>query len=260
MALAIRGGPWWDAPNVRFANVAGRGEWSPVSAERRVRMLALLAEGGAEVTPRRLCEVCNEVAGVTGGGIMLMSGDIAQGSLCSTDSVSALIEELQYALGEGPCVDAYHHDRPVLEPDLARPATVRWPAFAGPAIDAGVRGIFGFPLRVGAVRLGALNLYSDRPGPLGDDQHANALVAADIAAGAILALQANAPPGTLAAELAAGADFQYVIHQAAGMVAAQLDVSVGQALIRLRAYAFGNDRPLAQVAEDVVARKLRLDG
>ena len=32
------------------------------------------------------------------------------------------------------------------------------------------------------------------------------------------------------------------------MVAAQLDVSVGQALIRLRAYAFGNDRPLADVA------------
>ena len=43
------------------------------------------------------------------------------------------------------------------------------------------------------------------------------------------------------------------------MVAAQLDVSVGQALIRLRAYAFGNDRPLAEVAEDVVARKLRFD-
>jgi ANTAR domain len=56
-----------------------------------------------------------------------------------------------------------------------------------------------------------------------------------------------------------GADFHYVVHQAPGMVAAQLDVSVGQALIRLRAYAFGNDRPLAEVAEDVVARKLRFD-
>ena len=73
-------------------------------------------------------------------------------------------------------------------------------------------------------------------------------------------LQANAPPGQLAAELEAGADFQYVVHQAAGMVAAQLDVSVGQALIRLRAYAFGNDRPLTDVARDVVARTLRFDG
>jgi hypothetical protein len=49
------------------------------------------------------------------------------------------------------------------------------------------------------------------------------------------------------------------VHQAAGMVAAQLDVGVAQALIRLRAYAFGNDRPLTEVAQDVVARTLRFD-
>jgi ANTAR domain len=72
-------------------------------------------------------------------------------------------------------------------------------------------------------------------------------------------LQADARPGKLAAELEAGADFQYVVHQASGMVAAQLDVSVGQALIRLRAYAFGDDRPLTEVAQEVVARKLRFD-
>jgi hypothetical protein len=82
---------------------------------------------------------------------------------------------------------------------------------------------------------------------------------ADIAAQSVLVLQANALPGTLAAELEVGADFRYVVHQAAGMVAAQLDVSVGHALIRLRAYAFGNDRSLTEVAEDVVARKLRFD-
>jgi hypothetical protein len=57
----------------------------------------------------------------------------------------------------------------------------------------------------------------------------------------------------------AGADFHYVVHQASGMVAAQLEVSVAQALIRLRAYAFGNDRPLTEVAKDVVARRLRFD-
>ena len=97
-----------------------------------------------------------------------------------------------------------------------------------------MRAVFGFPLHVGAVRLGALNLYRDRPGPLTDEQHADALVMADVAAQAVLVLQANAPPGQLAAELEAGADFQYVVHQAAGMVAVQLDVSVAQALIRLQ--------------------------
>ena len=58
--------------------------------------------------PSRLCDVSTRVVGVSGAGIMLMSGDIPQGSLCSTNDVSALIEDLQYTLGEGPCVDAYH--------------------------------------------------------------------------------------------------------------------------------------------------------
>jgi len=231
-----------------------------VAGERRLRILSrLVGDGTPGQETRRLCDVCAEITIMTGAGIMLMSGDVAQGSVCTTNTVSALIEELQYALGEGPCVDAHHHERPVLEPDLARPATPRWPAFSGSALEAGVRAVFGFPLQVGAVRLGALNLYRDRPGPLTDDQHADALVMADVAAQAVLVLQADAPPGKLAAELEAGADFHYVVHQAAGMVAVQLGVSIGEALIRLRAYAFGHDRPLTDVAEDVVARTLRFD-
>jgi GAF domain-containing protein len=231
-----------------------------VAGERRLRILSrLVGSGTRELETSRLCEVGAEVTGMSGAGIMLMSGDLPHGSACTTNKVSALIEELQYALGEGPCVDAYHEDRPVLEPDLADPDTPRWLAFAGPALDAGVRAVFGFPLRVGAVHLGALNLYRDRPGPLTDHQHADALVMADVAAQAVLVLQANAPPGKLAAALDASGDFHYVVHQAAGMVAAQLHVSVAHAVIRLRAYAFGNNRPLTEVAQDVVARALRFD-
>jgi hypothetical protein len=230
-----------------------------VAGERRLRILSRLIDAAPGGETKRLCEVCAEVTRMSGAGIMLMSDDVARGSVCTTNGVSALIEQLQYELGEGPCVDAHRHGRPVLEPDLAHPATSRWVAFAGPAVEAGVGAVFGFPLQVGAVRLGALNLYCDRPAPLTDDQHADALVMANVAAQAVLVLQANAPPGRLAAELEAGADFNYVVHQASGMVAAQLDVSVGQALIRLRGYAFGNDRPLTNVAEDVVARRVRFD-
>jgi GAF domain-containing protein len=227
---------------------------------RRQRILAQLAEPTPPgLESKRLCQVCAEITGMTGAGIMLMSGDVPHGSVCTTNEVSALVEQLQYELGEGPCVDAHNHDRPVLEPDLAHPATPRWLAFSGPAVDAGVRAIFGFPLQVGAVRLGALNLYRNQPGPLTDEQHGDALVMADVAAQAVLVLQAAAPPGQLASELEAGGSFHYAVHQASGMVAAQLNVSVGQALIRLRAHAFGNDRPLADVAADVVARRLRFD-
>jgi hypothetical protein len=195
---------------------------------------------------------------MSGAGIMLMAGKV-QGSLCSSDEVSALIDELQYTLEEGPSVDAYHQDRPVLEPDLAEPRTPRWFAFTPPAVEAGVRAIFGFPLQVGEVRLGALNLYRGRSGPLSDEQNADALVLAGVAARTVLAMQVHAPPGELAPELQRGANFHFVVHQAAGMVSAELGVSAGDALRRLRAHAFRNGRLLTEVANAVVARKLRFD-
>src|SRR4051812_38721988 len=103
---------------------------------------------------------------------MLMAGDTPRGSLCTTDRVSATIEDLQYELGEGPCVDAFQLDRPIIEPNLAEPLTTRWVAFTEAALAAGARAVFGFPLQVGAVRLGALNLYRDHAGPLEDEQYA----------------------------------------------------------------------------------------
>jgi hypothetical protein len=227
--------------------------------DRRVAILGRLLDHDDGFTTKRLCQVCADVTGVTGAGIMLMAGDVARGSMCSTDSVSALMEQLQYDLGEGPCVDAYQQDQPVSEPDLANPEEPRWLGFTGPVLDAGARAVFGFPLQVGAVRLGALNLYNNRHGELSDDQYTDALVMADVAAQAVLLLQAHAPPGTVASELESNANFQYVVHQATGMVAAQLEVTVSQALIRMRGHAFGNDRSLTHVARDVVERRLRFD-
>ena len=207
----------------------------------------------------RLCGGGVKITGADGAGVMLMSGEIPRGSLCASNTVSHLIEELQYTLGEGPCVDAYQQDKVVTEPDLADPVTRRWPAFTPPALQAGVRAIFGFPLRVGSVRLGALNLYRDRSGPLSGDQHADALVVADVAARWVLEAQAGAPVDTVADELEAGADFHFAVHNAAGIVSVQRQVSVTEALIRLRAYAFTSDRLLTDVAEDVVAHRLRLE-
>jgi GAF domain-containing protein len=194
---------------------------------------------------------------VNGAGVMLISDDIPRGSLCTTDEVSHLIEELQYTLGEGPCLDACQQDRVVAEPDLADPVTRRWPAFTPPALQAGVRAVFGFPLRVGTAHLGALNLYRDVPGPLTGDQHADALVVADVAARWVLEAQAGAPPDTVAEELEVGADFHFAVHNAAGIVSVQEGISVTEALIRLRAFAFSSDRLLAEVARDVIAHRLR---
>ena len=65
-------------------------------------------------------------------------------------------------------------------------------------------------------------------------------------------------PGAAAAELEAGADFHFVVHNAAGVVSVQEGISVADALIRLRAFAFSNDRLLADVADEVAARRLRV--
>jgi len=228
--------------------------------DRLLRILAQLStDGDGGSGTRRLCEVAAQVTVMSGAGIMLLSDRLPWGSLCTTNDVSALIEDLQYTLGEGPCVDAHNLGAVVIEPDLATPGQPRWPAFAPAAVAGGARAVFGFPVRLGAARLGALNLYCERPGPLSDDQHADALVMADVVARAILDMQADAPPGTVAAGLEVEANFQFVVHQAAGMVSVQLNVGVDEALVRLRSYAFGSDRLVAEVAEEVVGRRLRFD-
>jgi hypothetical protein len=229
-----------------------------VTADRLLRILSALTDGQEPWSSVRLCAAFPAIVGVDGAGVMLMSGDIRRGSLCSTDEVSHLIEDLQYTLGEGPCVDAYQQDIVVIESDLADPASSRWPFFTPSALQAGVRAVFGFPMRVGAARLGALNLYRRARGPLTGEQHADAMVVADVTARWVLEVQAGAPHGAVAAELEANADFHFAVHNAAGIVSVQEGISVTDALIRLQAHAFSSDRLLADVARDVIAHRLRV--
>jgi hypothetical protein len=179
--------------------------------------------------------------------------------LCFSDATAGRILDLCYTLGEGPGFDAHQDGAPVSEPDLALPRRTRWPAFAPSALDAGAAAVFSFPLQVGGVRLGALTLHQERPGPLSDDQHADALAMASVVVNAILAEQAEAPPGALARDLEALSDSKAEVHQASGMISVQLDVGLAEAAVRLRAHAYAAGRPLAEVAREVVGRRLRLE-
>ncbi len=225
---------------------------------RLARIMAAIEEAqGDERSPTRLCEVASTVIGVEGAGVMLMSGHVPQGSLCTTNTVSNLMEQWQYTLGEGPCVDAYTLDQVVVEPDLEKPTTPRWLAFTPRALEMGVRAVFGFPLHEKTVRLGALNLYQDRPGALDAEQFANALVLAEIIAHWVMDAQAAAPDGSIADQLDSDSDFHYVVQNAAGMVSVQLGVSVTESLLRIRASAFRENRLVKDIAEDIVSRRLR---
>jgi hypothetical protein len=115
-------------------------------------------------------------------------------------------------------------------------------------------------MSVGTVRLGALNLYRDRPGPLTADQHNDAAVVAAVAGRSLIAMQTGAEAGDLGAELESGTNLRLVVHQATGVVAERLGIDVSDALMRLRAYAFAQNRPLTDVADDVVTGRLRFDG
>jgi hypothetical protein len=208
---------------------------------------------------QRICELCVEGLGINGGGISLVTTAGNRGVVCATDDVSARIEDLQFSLGEGPCVDAVRGSAPVLVPDLTDQGDgtrARWPEFVEGAVSHGVAAVFAFPLRVGVVNVGALDLYRSGPGELTRDELAGALMAADAAAVALLDIDPESGQ-MFAAGQGVRANYQLQVHQASGMVMAQLGGSIDDAFLILRARAFSDGTSLAEVARDVVERRIR---
>jgi hypothetical protein len=221
----------------------------------------MLARTGVtrELQPARICQLCVDVLDITGAGISVVTGAGNRGVVCATDDVSAQIEDLQFTLGEGPCIDAVQAGAPVLIRDLDDPGNVmveRWPAFMEGAAAAGVRAVFAFPLRIGAINVGAMDLYRSRPGALGIDQLPAALMAADAAAVALIEL-ASTRTDAFGDNAATRSSFKMEVHQATGMVGVQAGVTMEEAFLLLRARAFAAGRPLAEIAMDVVERRLR---
>ena len=208
---------------------------------------------------RRLCSAAVKSLPARGAGLSLMSDAGVRGVAAASDAASERIDELQFALGEGPCMDAFTSRRPVLEPDLAAGGAMRWPIYGAAVRAEGVQAAFAFPLQVGAARLGVLDLYREHPGTLSAEELAEALTFADVATTMLLDGQEKAPPGAAAAGLDEALGYRFELYQAQGMVMVQMEVSLVQALVVLRAYAFSHDRDLADVARNVVTRGLRLD-
>jgi GAF domain-containing protein len=209
--------------------------------------------------PRRICLLCVRMLNVSGAGISMVTKTGNRGVVCATDEVSARIEDLQFTLGEGPCVDAAQFGSPVMIPDLRTPDDIvvdRWPAFIEGAGAAGVRAVFAFPLRIGAINVGVLDVYRSEPGPLRDGQLRAALLAADAAALALLHID-TASDDLFSDDVDARSTYQLQVHQATGIVQVQLGVPTEEAFLMLRARAFALGRPLVAVATDVVARRLR---
>ncbi|WP_234354917.1 ANTAR domain-containing protein [Streptomyces sp. NRRL WC-3618] len=234
---------------------------------RSARIQVLVAEQaafrGARVGVVDVCAAAVAALPVGGAGLSAMSKTAASHPLCSTDDISGRLEELQLTLGEGPCVDAFTHGSAVLTPDLLTGAVPdRWVVFADAALEAGARAVFALPLQMGAISPGVLDLYADVPTVLDAEELADALAFADLATLFLLDAridETGAPAGGAPADRGFEdlGGYRAEIDQATGMLAAQLGVGIDKAFVRLRAYAFTRGRRLADVAADVVARRLR---
>jgi hypothetical protein len=229
-------------------------------AERGAVARALLEIAGDVEDERALAEqVCwAYVRGldVDGAAISLQTASTASQTLCATDATAELLEELQFSLGEGACVEAAVTGRPVLVADLHHTTEAsRWPTFAAAVVEQSeVGALFAVPLQWGTVNLGVLDLYRKVPGSLSGAQLRDAMSAADMAALMFLGVRTAPGDGTWLDHSMHG---RAEIHQATGMVLVQLGVSATDALAWMRAYAFAEQRLLSDVAHDVVSGQLR---
>jgi hypothetical protein len=207
---------------------------------------------------RRLCGLCVDVTGTTGAWLAISSGEL-RSTVSATDAVSERLEELQLTFSEGPAISAARDGWSVLVADLADSSDSRWPVFAPAAVEAGARGMFAFPVRLGAMWLGGLSMYRTRPGGLTAEQLADARRLAE-AATVLISLGAEAHGAeAFVWALSDRSRFRAEVHQAVGATAVELGVDVGQAFALLCARAFATSTPIAEVAADIMAKRLRLE-
>jgi hypothetical protein len=235
----------------------------PVSEDRLTFLFGLVAvqaHGGLSL-PARVCGACVDAISISGAVLTLVSRDGHGGTVATTDPLLSEMHERQFTVGDGPGVDAFAHGEIVLEPDLgSADAAVRWPAFAPDAHRLGTSAAFAFPLSLGTTRVGALCLYRATPGPMSARELTDGALLATIATLVLIAMQAHvaSPADDLHPNIEGGAG-PAVVHQATGMAMVQLGVTIAEAFVILRAYAFAHDRAVAAVATDIVARRLVLE-
>jgi ANTAR domain len=232
-----------------------------VSGERVARVWARIAaahEGSVPVSVAALCRAAVHWLGVDGASVTAVSALGAREPLFASDELSARLEELLLATGEGPGEEDFRFGSPMLIPDLEAVAA-RWPGFVSAAVAGGARAVFALPLQAGAIRVGVLSLYRALPGPLGPQELADVLVFADIALRMVLDSAAGISGSPGYRPLDGLPDSRAEVYQAAGMISVQLGVSLEEAFVRLRAHAFATGMALSDAAGEVISRVLRFD-
>jgi GAF domain-containing protein len=212
----------------------------------------------------RLCEACVLLFDIDAAAISLVFDGASSGTLGSSGAAGRTYDELQFTLGEGPCLDSVATRSPVLVADLADPDNNRWPIYGPALLSHQIRGVFAMPVLVAGEHIGALDLFRAQPGRLEEGHLAGAIVAAELAGVPLLDVMnddllaaVNDPESNAWAELHALSRAE--VSQATGMLVAQLGVEPAEALIRLRAHAYATGRSSTDVARDILDKRLTLE-
>lgn len=228
------------------------------------QLLAAVAGRRGVEAADRLCEACVLLLDIDAAAISLVFDGAASGTLGSSGAPARVYDELQFTLGEGPCLDSVTLRTPILVADLADPDDTRWPAYGRAMLAHRIRGVFAMPVLVAGEHVGALDLFRAQPGHLGSDHLSGAIAAAEIAGVPLLDLMngdlqaaVDDPDSNAWADLRALSRVE--VSQATGMLVAQLGVEPAEALVRLRAHAYATGRSSTDVARDILDRRLRLE-
>ncbi|WP_246142144.1 GAF and ANTAR domain-containing protein [Lacisediminihabitans profunda] len=199
-----------------------------------------------------LCAPFLSVVPVTGVSVSVLVTRATQATICSSNATASHLDELQFDLGEGPCWEALSSRRPALHSDVQGEDQSTWPAFANAVRGSDVHGMFAFPLVVGSLDIGAVDLYSSSVGGLTAEQVADASALAQLTGWQVLRRLLNQNPD----DEEGSSHSRREVHQATGMVLAQLGINAEEASLLLRAHAFSSGRSVREISNDVVERRL----
>jgi hypothetical protein len=205
----------------------------------------------------RICHVASSLLGAVEVSISLFF-DNAFVSLATSGPLALLLDETQFQLGDGPVFESQNSAVPVVVEDISSSdARLAFPAFGPIAQAKNIGSIAVFPVRVGNAKLGTLNVYRERVGPLDAEEYANGLIAASFALTEAIDEQAGVTARVNAGEIPQRFASSH-LQIAAGMVAESLGCSIIESLVLIRARAFADSVPVIEIAKQIEERKLTL--
>jgi len=210
----------------------------------------VLSEQSLQESLQRVAELCvRAVYGADGAGVTWVVERKPTTVTAAGDFVRR-IDEIQYALDEGPCLEAYDTQKTVWVENLESDA--RWPQFAPAALGSGLRGVVAAPLSVHGAQLGALNIYALQAGVFDDAAVRTAELFAEQAAIVLANAQAFTRAQTTATNLGEALTSRAVIDMAKGIIMSREKCGPQEAFDHLRRLSQARHRKVREIAQELV--------